>query len=138
LDGARVECQGTLEQGYDLLHVRWTSRKSGAPSENVFERVGPLCRAGGFGTDQLPAERVGDAARNLVLYGEQIADIVVETLRPKMPVGCCIDQLRVDPNLVAGTSDAALEDIPYPQFAADLFGVHVLVFVREGRIARDD
>ena len=110
----------------------------GAPPEEVIERVGPLGRAGGFHTDQLPTECVGDATRDLALNGEQIADVVVETFGPKMRVSRRIDQLRVDPDLVAGTPDAALEHIPHPKFAADLLGVHVLVFVREGSVARDD
>src|ERR1700730_936983 len=127
-----------LEQinGFLVIPARSATPHCGAPPENVIQRVGPLGQAGGFRTDQLPTERVGDAARDLVLYSEQIADVVVETFRPEMRVGCGVDELRVDPDLVAGTPDAAFEHIPHPNLAADLLRVQVLVFVRECSCAR--
>ena len=109
----------------------------GAPPKQVIQRVGPLSRAGGFRTDQLPTECVGDATSDLVLYGEEIADIVVETLCPEMRIGCRIDKLRIYPDLVPRAPDAAFEHIPHPQFAADLLRVQVLVLVRECSIAGD-
>src|SRR5205807_3486151 len=106
--------------------------------EKVIQRIGSLRLAGGLRADQLPAECVGDATSDLVLYGEEIPDIVVETLRPKMRVGCRINKLRIDPDLVPRAPDTPLEHIPHPKLAADLLGVDALVFVREGRVARDD
>ena len=127
-----------LEQVYGFLDIlaRSAPRARRAP-EKVIQRVGSVSRAGSFRTDQLPTECVGDAARDLVLQREQIADIVVETLCPKMRVGCGVDQLGVDPDLVARTPDAAFEHIAHPKLAADLLGVHLLAFVREGSAARD-
>src|SRR5262249_33841310 len=107
------------------------------PYMTVIERVGSLSPTGRFGSEQFPAERVGDAARDLVLYGEQIADIVVKTLRPEMRVGCGIDQLRVDPDLAAGGTDTAVKHVPHSKFPADLLGVRALAFVGKCGIARD-
>jgi hypothetical protein len=42
----------------------------GAPPEKVIQRIGSLRLAGGLRADQLPAESVGDATRDLVLHGE--------------------------------------------------------------------
>src|SRR5262249_18752975 len=127
------------EQVYSFLDVlaHIASAKYSAPPEKVIQRIGSVSRAGGFRTDQLPTESIGDAAGDLVLYREQIADIVVETLRPKMRVGGGVNQLGVDPDLVAGTPDAAFEYVPHPKLAADLLCVDAPVFVREGRVARD-
>jgi hypothetical protein len=49
-----------------------------------------LCR------DQRGVQRNRDAARDLVLQGEQIAHVAVEALRPEMRVGLGIDQLGGD------------------------------------------
>jgi hypothetical protein len=48
-----------------------------------------LGRPGGLCGDQLDAERVGEAARDLVLQGEQIVRVAVEPLGPQMRVGQC-------------------------------------------------
>jgi hypothetical protein len=107
LDRARVERQGVLEQVYGFLDIlaHTASAMYGAPPEKVIQRIGSLRLAGGLRADQLPAECVGDATSDLVLYGEEIPDIVVETLRPKMRVGCRINKLRIDPNLVPRAPD---------------------------------
>src|SRR5262245_43326453 len=119
-----------LEQTYGFCSLlARPAAGRGAPPQQVIERVGSLSPTGGFGSEQFPAERVGDAARDLVLYGEQIADIVVKTLRPEMRVGRCIDQLRVDPDLITRSSDAAFQCIAHPKFAADLVSVHAIAFV---------
>jgi hypothetical protein len=93
-----VERQRALEQVYGFLRIlaRPATPLRSARPEKVIQRVGSVSRAGGFCTDQLPTERVRDAACDLVLQREQIADVVVETLRPQMRVGLGVDQLRVD------------------------------------------
>ena len=49
----------------------------------------------------------------------------------------CIDQLRVDADLIAGSFDTASKHIMDTQFAADLFRVNRFVPIGEGRIGRD-
>ncbi len=80
-------------------------------------------RPGGLCLDHLKVERDSDPAGDLVLYGEKIARVAVEALRPQMCVGLCINQLRVDADLVAGTTNASFENIPHAQLAADLLGI---------------
>ena len=64
-----------LEQADRLcIHIaRIRPEPCGASPENVVERIGMLGPPGGLRRDQLDAERVGEAARDLVLQGEQIA-----------------------------------------------------------------
>src|SRR4029077_20217228 len=90
-------------------------RQRGASAQNVVKRVGMLSGPGGLGSDQLDTESVRDSARDLVLQSEQIAGVVVEPLRPKMRVGCGIDQLGADAKLVAGPPDASFEHIAHAQ-----------------------
>ena len=64
--------------------------------------------AGGLRADQLPAECVGDATSDLVLYGEEIPDIVVETLRPKMPSRLGVNKLAGNAHAIANPTNAPL------------------------------
>ena len=75
-----------LEQVHAFRMCLAPSPTRRARPEYVIQRVGPLCRAGGFRTDQLPTECVGDAARDLALNGEKVADILVKMLCPEMRV----------------------------------------------------
>jgi hypothetical protein len=94
-------------------------------------------RPGSLRTDQLEVQRQRNAARNLVLDGEQITRATVEPLRPQMRAALGINQLRVDPDLVTRTSYAALQYIAHTKLAADLLRVDRLVLVGESRIAGD-
>ena len=66
-------------------------------------------RPGGFRADQLQFECNRDAARDLVLQGEQVARVAVEALGPDMCVGHGIDQLCADADLLARPADGAFE-----------------------------
>ena len=92
-----------LEQANPLCRdiPRIRPEPCGAPPENVVQRIGMLGRPGGLDSNQLDAERVGKAARNLVLQGEQIGRVAVESLRSKIRVGRGIDQLCADADLAA-------------------------------------
>src|SRR5271165_951369 len=54
-----------------------------------------------------------------------------------MRAGFGIDQLDVDPDLIAGSLDAPFENIANAQFAADLLGVDRLALVGESGVAGD-
>jgi hypothetical protein len=54
-----------------------------------------------------------------------------------MRIGLGVDQLGVDPDLVARPPDAPFEHIAHTQFTADLPSVDRLVAIRKGGIARD-
>jgi hypothetical protein len=80
-------------------------------------------RSVGLGGDQLEVERDRDPARDLVLQGEQIRHVAVEPLGPQMLVGCGIDKLCVDANLVARPANAPFQHIAHTKLAADLLRV---------------
>ena len=55
-----------------------------------------------------------------------------------MGSGFGIDQLDVDPDLIAGSLDAPFQDIAHPQVAPDPLRVDRLALVSERGVARDD
>ena len=62
-------------------------------------------------TGQQPdPERRDDAARDLVLCRKHVSERPVVALGPQMPAGGYVDQLRRDPDPVAGPADATLQD----------------------------
>ena len=109
----------------------------GASPENVVERIRILGRPSGLRSDQLDAERVGDPTRDLVLQGEEIAGVAIESLGPQMRVALGVDQLRANAYLLARSLDAPLQHITHTELAADLLGVDQLVPIGERGIARD-
>src|SRR5687768_2571403 len=86
---------------------------------------------------QLHRERSDDLPRDLVLQGEDVRQVAIVTIGPKMPAGCRIDELRGYPYPVAGPADAALDDILHPQLRPDLLDLHGSALVGEGGVARD-
>ena len=94
-----------------------------------------LCRPSGFCTDELLMQRDGDPPRDLVLYGEQIADVLVKPLRPEMNVDFGLDQLGSDANPIARSLHAPFKYISHAQFATDLPGIGRLVPIRKSSIA---
>src|SRR6516165_4557976 len=71
------------------------------------------------------------SVRNLVLHREDIGEIAVVALGPDMLAGLGLDQLRGDPDTIAGFAQAACEHITHAQLAADLFHVDRSAFVSE-------
>ena len=70
-------------------------------------------------SDQLYAESVREPAGDLVLNGEQIGRVAVETLCPQMRVRRGIDQLGADTDLVARSPDAPFEHIANAELMAN-------------------
>jgi hypothetical protein len=95
-------------------------------------------RASGFSGGQLQVECASDAARDLVLQGEQITRVAIEPLGPEVRVGLGIDQLGVDPDLIARAPDAPFQHIAHAKLSTDLLRVDWLVPISEGGIARDN
>jgi len=96
-----------------------------------------ICRPRRRRGDQRYIERSRDPTSDLVLYGKEVAQFTVEPLGPEMRVGLGIDELRVDPYLVARPLDAPFQQIAHAQFAADILCVDWLVLIGEGAVARD-
>jgi len=95
----------------------------GASAENIVGRIRGLGRPSGLRSDQLDAERVGDPTRDLVLQGEEIAGVAIESLGPQMRVALGVDQLRANAYLLARSLDAPLQHITHTELAADPAGV---------------
>ena len=60
------------------------------------------------------------------------------TARPELRAGLAIDELRGDPEPIAGPPHAALEHVANAELARDLTHVDGAALVGEGRAARDD
>ena len=62
-------------------------------------------------------------ADDLVLDGEDVRGIAVEAIGPEMAAGLAVDQLRIDPYVVAGAPHAALQHVADTELAGDLADV---------------
>src|SRR5262249_24745777 len=82
--GMRIERQGALEQVNRLgkAVARWRFIRCGTSAENIVQRDRLRSRPGGLRTDQREVECDRDAARDLVLQGEQIDDVALEPFGP--------------------------------------------------------
>ena len=97
-------------------------------------RIGALLLGVGNGRGDRDRHRLGD----LVLHRENVGEIAVVALGPDMIAGLGLDQLRGDPDAVAGFAHAAFEHIAHAQFAPDLLHIDRAALVGEARIAGDD
>ena len=82
----------------DIAGIR--PEPNSTPAENVIQRIEMLGRLGRLGDHQLNVQCGCDTAHNLVLQGEEV-DGAVEALGPQVRVGLGVDQLGVDPHLIA-------------------------------------
>ena len=92
----------------------------------------------GFGVHQLDLKRASQARDHFVLELEKVHDVFLESIRPEMRAGFCVDELGVDPHPVGVALHGAFEHVANAEFLADLLGVKVLAFEGEGRVAGDD
>ena len=92
---------------------------------------------GGVRLNQLSAHRDCDPARDLVLQGERVAPVSIESLGPQMPVGLGIDKLGRYADLLARSTDASVENVTHTQFAADLLRIGRSAAIGQCGITRD-
>ena len=97
------------------------------------------CPVGSFHLVQLQkqAERRHHLADDLVLHRKDVLERPVITCRPGFSLGCRIDQLDSNSNLVRGLAHAALQHIFDAQLLPDLLLLGRLALVSEARVARD-
>lgn len=91
-----------------------------------------------LGALQLRKECANHAARHLVLQIEDIVELAVKPVRPKMGTRRGFDQLPGNANSIAGFAHTAFEHIPNTQLAPDLPDVDSLAFVGKSGLSRDD
>ena len=65
-------------------------------------------------------------------------EIAVEAVGPQVLAGGAVDQLRIDPDAVAGLANAAFEDVADAQLLRHLVHLGVLALEAEGGVAGDD
>ena len=82
-------------------------------------------------------ERIGDRFGDLALDTEDIGELAVVSLGPKMGIGRCIDQLHCHAHLIGRSLNTTLENIQDTELFRDVTQVirRALVFLR--RSARD-
>src|SRR6266446_3790424 len=83
-------------------------------------------------------DRDRDARGDLVLHRENVSQITIVALGPKMPAGGGFDELRCHSHPVSGLAHAALEHITHAELAPDVSDCNRLALVGECRIAGDD
>ena len=91
-----------------------------------------------FLNPDLDADHRHDLERDLRLKSEDVGELSIVRLAPKMEARHHIDELGGDPNTTLGSADAPLDDVPHPELASDLGDLDRDALVREGGAARDD
>src|SRR5439155_22865073 len=91
---------------------------------------GPLQFGVGNGWGDGDRHRLGD----LVLDGENVGEIPVIPVGRGVVAGFRLDQLRSDPNAIAGLAYTAFEHVTHAEFAPDLFHIDRTPLVRKGRV----
>src|SRR6516165_2358856 len=75
--------------------------------------------------------------RDVVLDRENISQIAVVSIGPKMPATRRIDELRVDPHAIASAADRAFEYRLHAQLLADGANIDRAPLVGKARVACD-
>ena len=73
--------------------------------------------------------------RDVALHGEQIIQIAVVLLGPDVRVRACIDQLRVQTKMRAGSAHAALQNMPYTEIISDLTEIPFAAVIHHAGLA---
>ena len=112
------------------------SHRQGQVLRIEIARARPL-NAGSIDCTQLYLHGARETGDDLVLHLQQIGAIGIELIGPQMRAGLGVDELGVDPHLIAAALYAALQHIAHAQILADRLDVHRLALVGEGGVARD-
>src|SRR5437762_7863229 len=91
-----------------------------------------------FGLLQRRGYRAHDSHSHLVLQGENIFQLSLESISPEMRAARCIDQLPDNAHPARRLAHATFKEVPHPQLATDLLHIHRSASVSEARVPRDD
>src|SRR6202020_420483 len=83
-------------------------------------------QATSFVGSQFDLERGDDLLRQLILNGEDVAEIAIESLGPDMAAGGRVDELGGDANAGAVFAHAAFQHVPHAKRPSDLGNGHRL------------
>ena len=95
-------------------------------------------RAFGFAVAKLLQQGVADGSSQFVLQLEDIFQRAVVAFRPDMAVMLGVDQLRGQPDAIAGLAHAAFQNELDAEFLRDLPEVGRLALVSKSGVARND
>ncbi len=76
--------------------------------------------AGHFARREIGLQRLNDPLGQFGLDGKKIGQFAIESLGPNMGVGARVDQLRIHPHPIAGTSHRAFQHMGNAERFADL------------------
>src|SRR5262245_15591127 len=91
-----------------------------------------------LGMLQLRRDGAHNARGHPILQLEDILNVAVKALCPKVRARRDVDELSRYAHSVCGLSHAAFEDVAYPQLATGLPHIHRPTLVGEAGVARDD
>lgn len=92
---------------------------------------------GNFGLPQSWFDDANDTLGDAVLQIENVFQIAIEPVGPKMRAALGIDQLTGYANLATPAPDAAFQDVEHAQFTGHVTDVHGAALEGEGGVARD-
>src|SRR6266404_863659 len=124
-----IACEGLIEQidpGMDIRHLHATEAnvkneiiRSAVELKRRYVRGWSLLDRTLLGGREFCLQLVGNAFGNLTLNGEDVSEIAIVSLRPKMPIVAGIDQLRVHAHTIAYALYTALDQTCNPKLLAD-------------------
>src|SRR5260370_18730637 len=89
-------------------------------------------------SQQLQLQPLGRGQRNLILYGEDVLDLPIVGLRPKLKTVVCLDQFRADAYMVAVAPHTSLTNIGHAELPPHIAQVFVLALELKRRGTSND
>ena len=83
-------------------------------------------------TSKLGSQRIGDCFGDFALNTEDVDELAVIGIGPKMRIGRRPDELHVDAHLIGGFLDAALQDVGHAKLLRDLREIAWLALILLG------
>src|SRR6187401_18930 len=83
-------------------------------------------------------DRPGNAAGDLILHGEDVADLPVVPFCPVMGTCGCVNELGTDSQSIATTAHAAFQHVTHAKLSRDLAHADRAALVDEGGVTGDD
>ena len=79
-----------------------------------------------------------DFPRYFVLQGKNVLQVPIIAVSPHVIAGGGVYELRRNTYPLACFADTAFQDVPHPEFLADLFGFDCFAFIQIDRVTGDD
>jgi hypothetical protein len=90
-----------------------------------------------FTGHQLAGDLAGDRGRHLILQLQDVAEVAIVAVGPKMSAVAYFDELHCDTDTIVAAADATVEEVGGAQFARDSVHISRRTFVLHSGAARD-